>query len=117
MTLCAVLVGFTEIPVMAMLSTSSGTATQGNQWHIHKYSILFYCVLLLLIDVDFDPIQVGILVFIPETQAQPQCISISIIDDSILEDTESFNVLLNSSVNARVDLGSPSIVYILDNDG
>ena len=30
MTVCAVLIGLTEIPVMVELSTNSGTATQGN---------------------------------------------------------------------------------------
>ena len=70
-----------------------------------------------LIDLDFDSLQVSVLVFTPETQTQQQCISISIIDDLILEDTEMFNVLLNSSVNERVNLGSPSTVSILDNDG
>ena len=57
------------------------------------------------------------LVFLPESQTQPQCTSVSIIDDSILEDTEMFSVLLNNTLNTpRVNFGSPTLVSILDND-
>ena len=74
-----------------------------------------YC---FAIGVDFEPLQRSVLVFLSETQTQPQCASISINDDSILEDTEMFNVLLNATINtARVNLGSPALVSILDNDG
>ena len=67
--------------------------------------------------MDYEPLQGSVLVFFPETQTQQQCISISIIDDSTLEDTETFNILLNTTLNERVNLGSPSLVSILDNDG
>lgn len=68
--------------------------------------------------MDFEPLQSSVLVFLPETQTQPQCTSVSIIDDSILEDTEMLSVLLNATLNtARVNLGSPTRVSILDNDG
>lgn len=68
--------------------------------------------------MDFEPLQSSVLVFLPETQSQPQCTTISIIDDSILEDTEMLSVLLNATLNtARVNFGSPTLVSILDNDG
>ena len=46
-----------------------------------------------------------------------ECVNISIFNDSTLEDTESFEVFLNSSDNIVHFTREVSSVYIIDDDG
>ena len=46
----------------------------------------------------------------------PKVVEFEIVDDSLVENTESFTVTLDSTASA-VKLGEPSTVNILDNDG
>ena len=47
----------------------------------------------------------------------PKEVEIDLFDDSLVEATESFNVRLVSTTNPAIQLGDPSSVNILDNDG
>ena len=46
----------------------------------------------------------------------PKSIDIDLVDDQLLEDTESFTVFLTSP-NPTVKTGKPATVRILDNEG
>ena len=97
------------------LNTSSGNAIEG----IHiiltvKYCNITHCYNL---DMDFDPLKAVMRVFSPATQTEPQCEGISITDDNIFEDTETFTISLATAAGERVELDTPSMVSILDNDG
>ncbi len=50
-------------------------------------------------------------------QKETKWVDIDVIDDDLLEPTESFEVSLTSSSVEDVKLGKPSTVNILDNDG
>ena len=50
-------------------------------------------------------------------QKETKWVEIDVIDDDLLEPTESFEVSLTSSSVEDVKLGKPSTVNILDNDG
>jgi hypothetical protein len=101
-----------------MLEELGGPGDEAKCWGFGIKCIHNIIIILIPIDVDFEPLQSNVLVFLPESQTQPQCTSIFIIDDSILEDTEIFSIMLNATLNtARVNLGSPTLVSILDNDG
>ena len=44
------------------------------------------------------------------------CVNVTIVDDDVLEDTESFLVTVTSSDSAYL-AGRPATVFIMDNDG
>ena len=44
---------------------------------------------------------------------QENCISITIIDDAVLEDTESFLVLIASNISHGVDVNPSSVVVFI----
>ena len=50
-------------------------------------------------------------------ELEPKVVDFTIIDDLLVERTESFNVTLISSSVSAVRLGEPAAVNILDNDG
>ncbi|XP_046846527.1 uncharacterized protein LOC124440255 isoform X4 [Xenia sp. Carnegie-2017] len=79
-------------PVTVRLAALSGTA--GKNDFISKE-----------IDVTFEPRQQG-----------PKIIEFDLIDDKIVENTESFQVALLSSSNKNITLQDPAVVNILDND-
>lgn len=56
------------------------------------------------------------LVFIPDTAEMMMCTDISIIDDTAVENNESFSVLLNTSVAGVTTAPSVGQVTILDDD-
>lgn len=49
--------------------------------------------------------------------SQRECVNISISNDTILEDTEYFDVVLNSSDSSVRVIQGESRVYIIDDDG
>ena len=67
-------------------------------------------------NVDYNSTQVQ-LAFQPTPNTEPQCIDVPIIGDSILENNETFYILLStldSDVSISPNLGT---VVIIDNDG
>ena len=58
------------------------------------------------VDVTFEAGETG-----------PKFVEFDIVDDKIVENTESFEVSLVSSSLSAVKLGEPATVNILDNDG
>ncbi|XP_028398895.1 uncharacterized protein LOC114521039 isoform X22 [Dendronephthya gigantea] len=89
-------IGFTSgsasMPVTVTLATNTGTASDKD----FKEKT---------VDVVFQPGETG-----------PKVVEFEIIDDLIVENTESFTVSLESSLVSAVKLGEPSTVNILDND-
>ena len=66
-------------------------------------------------DKDFKEKTVDVVFEAGETG--PKVVEFEIIDDPIVENTESFTVSLVSSSVSAVKVGEPSTVNILDNDG
>ena len=66
---------------------------------------------------DYDPILHLPLFTTSNNNGSFQCTNISIFNDSILEDTEEFQVLLTSSDPAVRIVRNVSTVYIIDDDG
>ena len=58
------------------------------------------------VEVTFQPGETG-----------PKDVEIDLFDDALVESTESFNVRLVSTTNPDIQLGDPTSVNILDNDG
>lgn len=75
------------------LTTNSGSATDDD-------------FVAKSVDVTFQPKETG-----------PKYIDIDLIDDLLVEQTESFNVSLSLSSDKPIQLGDPATVNILDNDG
>ena len=71
-----------------------------------------------------EPSPIGKDDFVPKTRSitfqpgetGPKLIDVDIVDNSIVEPTESFKVLLSTSAPA-VTVGEPAIVNIIDDDG
>ena len=67
---------------------------------------------------DFTSLQSALLSF--DECDRGMCVSITIVDDSIVEMTESFNVTLDrtASLDSRITLGlAEEVVEITENDG
>lgn len=54
--------------------------------------------------------------FVPSMTNETICVNVTIVDDDVLEDTESFLVTVTSSDSAYL-AGRPATVFIMDNDG
>ena len=65
---------------------------------------------------DFMTVSNRIVSFQPSSASEPQCSEIQIIDDNILESTENFQVILDSSDRAVEIDPSTADINILDND-
>ena len=63
----------------------------------------------LVLDQDFT--------ITPSSNGSRECFNITIIDDSIIEDTEFFRVSLTSTSNNVIVTSSSATVWITDNDG
>ena len=107
-------------PVTAFYSTVDGTALgeQGTlliiltiiSWLISSYT--FSCKG----QEDFTTVLNMVVNFQPSSTSVPQCRQIQIEDDSILENTENFQVILDTSDRAVEIDSSTATVNILDND-
>ena len=80
------------------------------------------CLLLLYIFTcigsdDYTSVSSMELTFRPATSTDPQCGDIQITDEDILEDDESFNVILGSSDSAVMVNPSTATVTIRNDDG
>ena len=93
--------------------------------YVYNYHNIATCVCMSITiitlhstgDVDYVHIQNLTLFEAPTTKLfRRECINISIYNDSILEDTETFQIVLTSSDAAVRVVQSSSIVYILDDD-
>ena len=67
--------------------------------------------------LDYTPPSIPPLMFNALNARDPQCASINITPDGILENTESFSVILQSSSLGVVLNMSSAIVNIIDDDG
>ena len=77
--------------------------------------MIFIIIIVIIGGADYSFLSVN-LTFDQATQDVPQCGSISIIDDAILEDSEAFMVQL-STADSDVMLGlSSTTVSIMDDD-
>ena len=65
---------------------------------------------------DFTTVSNRVVSFQPSSASEPQCSEIPIEDDNILESTESFQVILDSSDRAAEINSSTATINILDND-
>jgi hypothetical protein len=65
---------------------------------------------------DFTPVSNRVVSFQPSLASEPQCNEIQIEDDSILESTENFQVILDTSDRAVEIDSSTANISILDND-
>ena len=65
---------------------------------------------------DFMTVSSRTVSFQPSSASELQCSEIQIIDDNILESTENFQVILNSSDRAVEIDPSTADINILDND-
>ena len=65
---------------------------------------------------DFMTVSNRAVSFQPSSASEPHCSEIQIIDDNILESTENFQVILNSSDRAVEIDPSTADINILDND-
>ena len=81
-------------------------------------SLLFVCLTIHLsaeTDFELNPMTAQHM-FRPETANESQCINVTISRDVILEDDESFFVVLDSSEPRIILNPNTSVVTILDND-
>ena len=85
---------------------------------LKSYSLLLYdfpFISTAQTDFELNPIRVQ-RTFQPETANQSQCINITIRSDVVLEDDESFFVVLDSSEPRIILNPNASVVTILDNN-
>lgn len=114
-TICADLNQPAEKDVSVMIITISGTASGISSLLIALKIILPLFFTLPPENLDFTELST-INIFTAGTAES--CVNITIIGDSLLEETETFNVLLESSGDPSVSIGSifSSTVMILDDD-
>ena len=74
-------------------------------------------LLVLAAGSDFLAPMSTTLTFIPANSSEPRCVTISIEDDHVLEDTESFSVHLATLDDDVKLLYNYSTITILDDDG
>lgn len=55
--------------------------------------------------------------FEPSLNVSPLCIMVEIVNDSILEEEQSFSVVLSTTDTDIVVQKDPAVVFIIDNDG
>lgn len=102
---------------ITVMSSIDGATALGKLWiTIHLYSsitrssqIYFYAE---GIGLDFDPVS-EVLLFTTEGE---QCINVTVNNDGILEDEESFFLVLNTSDPRAFMFSQWAVVNILDND-
>ena len=68
-----------------------------------------------VVGVDFNSLVEPELVFTPVNSQEPICRSVTLINDAVSEERESFLISM-SSFRERVELDSPAQVTITDND-
>ena len=107
---CAELVGQTEREVIAQLNTSTTPGCHPNMVGIH---VCVY-VGILLAGMDFQPLAIE-LTF--SALDRILCANITILDDEILENNETFTVQLSSNDPDAIVAVPQSTVTIIDDDG
>ena len=94
---CATMQGSADFPISAVFMTTADSAVSPG-------------------DYNSTPIEVEF----PARDSSPRCADVPIVDDQILEYTESFNVslALSSPQHERIELGNTTVtvVTIIDND-
>ena len=91
---------------------------QAETFVLKPYSLLLYVLSIISTaqtDFELNPITAQ-RTFQPETANQSQCINITIRSDEVLEDDESFFVVLDSSEPRIILNPNTSVVTILDSN-
>ena len=90
----------------------------------HKHLILASMIIMLYLHwypfagvEDYSPVSNIELLFQPASASQPQCVDIQLVDDSVLENNETFLVTLSSSDSAVLTNPNAATVTINNDDG
>lgn len=103
----------TNVTITVMSSTDGATA-QG-KWQTSLDCTTKVCKIFFLVEgfgLDFNPIS-EVLLFTDEGE---QCINVTVNNDGILEDEESFFLVLNTSDPRAFMFSQWALINILDND-
>ncbi len=116
-TVCAEIIqGEIARPVIIFYSTMDGSALSNNPHSFRNLMSIIYYYTFFAGSDDYTSVSSMELTFQPATATEPRCGDIQIVNEDVLEEDESFNVILGSSDNAVVVDSNTATVTIRNDD-
>ena len=117
-TVCVRVTGEFERPVEVNISTEPDSA-QGESSLCARLQHFYRCIDCcgpIIGGSDFMSVS-EVLIFEPSLNVSRLCVMVDIVNDSVLEEEQTFSVVLSTADPDIIVQEAPAVIFIVDNDG